>query len=80
MASIVSKSEKDVLRQENYRPISFMIIDIRILNKISAGKTQQYVENEIYPSKFGLSQKCKVGLTYKNFYFNVIHHISRRSI
>lgn len=77
MASIVSKSEKYVLRRENYRPIFFMIIDTRILNKISAGEIQQYVEKEIYPSKFGLFQECKFGLTRKNFYFNAIHRISR---
>lgn len=53
-----------------------MITDTRNFGELSAGQIPQYVDRIIYPSKFGLYQEYEVGLTYKNLYSNIIHHIS----
>ena len=51
--TLISKPDKDNTKIENYRPISLVKLDAKILNKILANRIQQHIKKLIQHDQVG---------------------------
>jgi hypothetical protein len=63
---LIPKPHKNTTKKGNFRPISLMNIDAKILNKIFAKQIQEHIKTTIHHNKVSLPQGYRDCSIYEN--------------
>ena len=73
--TLIPKSGKDTTKKENYRPMSLMNIDSKVLNKVLANQIQKYIKNVIHHDQVIFIPRMR---GWCNIQKSIIHHVNKK--